>query len=39
MPIESLIHERQVQKLQKNMKNQGIIVREGTSRAGEWIIL
>ena len=33
------LSERQVQRLLKNMKDQGIIERSGTSRSGEWIIL
>ncbi len=33
------LSERQVQRLLKNMKGQGIIERSGTSRSGEWIIL
>ncbi len=33
------LSERQIQRLLKNMKDQGIIERSGTNRSGKWIIL
>ncbi|MFI3214317.1 MAG: Fic family protein [Eubacteriales bacterium] len=33
------LSERQVQRLLKNMKDEGMIERQGTSRTGKWIIL